>query len=270
VQEQRLETVPLDLIDEPATPSRLAIEESSLHELARSIARLGLLEPVGLQPIDGTGRYRLVYGHRRLRAVQHLGWYDVPAIILPDHLSEAEARQHENSQRVQLTPVEEAREIARWIDAGTTLPAIASILGKSDAWVAARYRLLRYPDDVLDAIHRHGLPLSVADQLARVEHAGYRQYLLDDAVAHGATAATAAVWVQHYEANRARVEANADTVEQVAATRASFVVTVPCEYCDTPTDLQRSRVWRLCPDCTLGLQRARAGLPQEDPRHVRA
>lgn len=255
--EQKLAHVPLDKIAEPADPSRLVIEESSLHELAASISRLGLLEPIGLQAIPGTDRYQLVYGHRRLRAVHHLGWFDVPAIILPAHLSEAEARQHENSQRVQLTPVEEAKEIHRWLGQGQSIDTVASILGKSPTWVMQRHRLLRYPDDLLGAVHAHGLALAVADQLAHVEHAGYRVHLIDEALRHGATAATAAAWVQHYHANKARVEANTETVEQIAQERHAYKIVAPCEYCGTDTELQQSRVWRLCPTCTSGLVQAR-------------
>lgn len=270
MHEHKLEHVQTDLIDEPVTPSRIHIDEASLHELARSIGRLGLLEPIGVQLIPQTGRYRLVYGHRRFRACQHLGWFTIPSILLPAHLSEAEARQHENAQRVQLTPVEEAREIARWLDTGKSPAAVASMLGKSETWVVQRHRLLRYPDDLLTAIHTHGLALVVADILARVEHDGYRQYLTDEALRNGATSATAAAWVQHWEANRARVEANQNTIEELAVQRLTYRVTVPCEYCDSPTDLERSRVWRLCPECTQGLTAARAGKTATEPGHVHA
>lgn len=254
--ERTLSNIQVDLIDEPRVPSRITIEEHSLTELAHSILRLGLLEPIGLQPIGDGPRYQLVYGHRRLRAVRHLGWYTIPAVILPATLSEAEARQHENAQRVQLTPVEEAQEIRRWLDSGQSLHNVASILGKSETWVAQRQRLLRYPDDVLGAVHVHGLALAVADQLARIEHDGYRRQMLDEAIRHGATAAVASAWVQHYEANRPRLEANTDTVEQIAQERHSYRIVTPCEYCGSETDLQSSRVWRLCPPCTQGLQQA--------------
>lgn len=260
--------VQLDKIDEPDEPSRLSLDEPSLHELAASLARLGLLEPIGLQPLPPSDRFRLVYGHRRFRAARHLGWYTIPAVILPAHLDETEARQAENGQRVQLTPVEEARELRRWHTRGDSIADIASRVGKSETWVHHRLRLLRYPDDILEAIHTHQLPLAVADLLAQIEHAGYRAHMTDDAIRHGASAATAACWLAHYQTDRARLEHNMNTVEEIAARRATWKMYSPCEYCGTEAELQTTRIWRLCPDCTAGLLQARRDLAGQETPHA--
>jgi ParB/RepB/Spo0J family partition protein len=264
-----LRIVPVDLIDEPPTPSRLDIDEAAIHELAASIAAHGLLEPIGLKPDATTGRFRLVYGHRRLLAIRTLGRYDVAALILPEHLSEEAARQHENNQRVQLTPLEEARELRRWHDQGDSVLAIAARVNRSTSWVQQRLRLLRYPDDVLTAIHKHGLALGVADLLSQIEHPGYRELMLTDALANGASATTVAVWLQHYFANQARIEANTNTVAEIAATRDSYRIMAPCEYCAAPTELQQTRMWRLCPECSQGLRAAIATAHQEANGHAR-
>jgi ParB/RepB/Spo0J family partition protein len=264
-----LRHLPVDLIDEPHTPSRIDIDEAGIHELAASIATQGLLEPIGVKPAGDSGRFRLVYGHRRLLAVRTLGRFDIAALILPETVSEEAARQHENNQRVQLTPVEEARELRRWHDAGESHLAIAARVSRSLTWVQQRLRLLRYPDDVLTAVHKHGLPLAVADLLSQITHQGYRELMTSDALAHGASSTTVACWLQHYLANQARIEANNDMVAEIAANRHTYKVMAPCEYCGDPTDMQLTHLWRLCRHCTDGLRKALAAQEEETTHHAR-
>jgi len=246
----------LDQIAPPTNPSRTSIDENALLELASSIDRVGMLEPIGVKEQAGPPAYRIVYGHRRYLAVQSLGWYTIKAEILSADLDESAARLAENTQRVDLTPVEEAREIQRDREQGLSIPAIATRHKKSETWVSNRVRLLAYPDDLLEAVHRGHLTISVADMFSHIDHAGYRQHMILQATDHGCTAATAAVWVAHYKQERARIIHNHEAVEDVARRRDSFVVTSPCEYCDSPTRLEDSRVWRLCPDCTGALRDA--------------
>lgn len=264
----RLALVPVDLINEPEHPSRLAIQPEQLYELESSIARLGLLQPIGVHALPASDRYALAYGHRRLLCVRRLGWFEVPALILPAGLSEADARQHENSQRVQLTPLEEAYELQALRDQGRSIPDLAHRANRSESWVTQRLRLLAYPPDILDAVHLRHLPLAVADQLAQVTHPSYRAQLTTEALDHGASARTAAAWVAHYLTDQARIEANTDTIEQIVARRDAFRVTAACDYCDEHSDLASTRTWRLCARCSAGLIGAKSPNPQEEARHA--
>lgn len=250
--------LPVDQIDEPLDPSRLSIDEQELAELAASMARLGLLEPIGVRYTDDPDRYALIYGHRRHRAARSLGWHTIPALILPADVSELEARQAENNQRVQLTPVEEAHELQRYRRDGRTVHHIAHATGRTVTWVNARLRLLAYPDDLLTAIHTRALPLAVADLLAQIDHPTYRARLTSDAIDNGATATTVSVWLQHYLSDRPRIQANADTIDDIIARRADYRIMAPCEYCGQHEELTRTRLWRLCQDCTTGLVNATA------------
>lgn len=249
----KTELVPLDRIREPQNPSRLAMDLDAIAELASSIARQGLLQPIGLKPIGDGAELEIVYGHRRYTAVRSLGWYTIPAVLLPADISELDARQAENSQRVQLTPVEEAYELLRYQEQGHTVAQIAARVSRSPHWVAERLRLLAFPDNILGAIHAHGLPLSVAAHLSTVDHDSYRENLIQEALRHGATAATAASWVQHYHAERPRLIANQTTVDEIAARRGDYRILSPCEYCGDQTDLELTRSWRLCASCSDAL-----------------
>lgn len=264
-----LEHVNLDAILEPPHQLRATIDSLSLRELADSIARVGLLEPIGLAPADDGARFTIIYGHRRFLACRLLAWQTIPALIHDGHADPVDIALAENLHRTELTPVEEARALRALQDRGHTLDELAHVSRKSDSWVDGRLRLLDYPDDLQAAIHAHGLPLTVAAHLAQIDHAPYREYLTRDAVAHGATARTVSSWVQHYLAERERVIANTDTVEQIAAQRADFVILAPCDYCGTRENLEHTRSWRLCSPCSTALREAQRTASPEPPDNGR-
>lgn len=72
-------------------------ELGDIHGLAKSIGEIGLLQPIGV-----TSAMQLVWGERRLRACEELGWKDIPAVVDPsldDTLRAMTAQQHENTCR---------------------------------------------------------------------------------------------------------------------------------------------------------------------------
>ena len=74
-----LRELPVDnIVPNPLQP-RTHINEAELAELASSIEASGLLQPVVVRP--RTGKYELIAGERRWRAVQRLGWPKIPAVI---------------------------------------------------------------------------------------------------------------------------------------------------------------------------------------------
>jgi len=120
-------------------------DERSLEELASSIARHGVLQPVLVEPAE-EGKYRLLIGERRLRAAAKAGLSQVPAVVLDEPLrpDEAlEARLVENLQREGLDPLDEAEAYAALKEMGVKVSAIARRIGKSRPYVSKRMRLLR-------------------------------------------------------------------------------------------------------------------------------
>ncbi len=85
-------------------------EDSSLDDLARSIAEQGLLNPPTLRQ-TAVGRYEVVAGQRRILACQQLGWQHIPAIVR-DNLTDGQAiaiSLIENVQRADMNPMDKAR-----------------------------------------------------------------------------------------------------------------------------------------------------------------
>jgi hypothetical protein len=102
--------IPINSID---VTERRRENYGDIAGLAAGIDRIGLLVPI-LVDKSAPGRYRLVFGGRRLRAMQMLKWDTVPAFIR-DQLTEAEFREielEENENRLQLTEREKARRFS--------------------------------------------------------------------------------------------------------------------------------------------------------------
>ncbi|MGQ9371204.1 ParB/RepB/Spo0J family partition protein [Azospirillum sp. ST 5-10] len=165
----RLLEIDLDRIARNPDQPRRRFDEEALAELARSIERHGLKQPVLVQEA-GEGAYRLVAGERRLRACALLGRRTVFAIVTdgdPDELALIE-----NIQRVDLDALELARAFARLVERhGYTHEALGQAIGRSQADVTRTLSILRLPEAVL-AEYADGdrrVPKSVLTEIAAVD-----------------------------------------------------------------------------------------------------
>ncbi len=144
--------LPLRLIDIRPNQPRKQFDEASLEELANSIAKNGVLQPILVRrTVD---RYEIIAGERRFRAAQAAGLTEIPAVAI--EATDAEAARYaliENVQRKDLNPHEEAAAFRQLRDEyGMTQEQIAEDVGKSRAAVANAMRLLELPDSVLEML----------------------------------------------------------------------------------------------------------------------
>ncbi len=134
----------------PQQPRKVFSDEE-LAELAHSIKENGLLQPLLVRPAPGAlGKYELVAGERRLRAVQKLGWQEVPAVTREvDDDTLLVLALVENLQREALNPMEEAEGYQVLMDKhGLSHEGIGRSVGKSRSTVANMVRLLQLPAPV--------------------------------------------------------------------------------------------------------------------------
>lgn len=132
----------------PAQP-RQNFDEDSIAELADSIRKHGVLQPVLLRPLAG-GQYELIAGERRWRAAQRAQLHVLPALVRePDDSGSAELALIENVQREDLNAVEEAEGYRALIERfGHGPDDIARLVGKSRSHIANLLRLLDLPEGV--------------------------------------------------------------------------------------------------------------------------
>ena len=108
--------LPLDALQPGRYQPRTRMDESALQELADSITRHGIMQPLVVRPL-GEGRYEIIAGERRFRAARLAGLEEVPVQVreVSDQNALAMAL-IENIQREDLNPLEEAQAIRRLID----------------------------------------------------------------------------------------------------------------------------------------------------------
>ena len=161
--------VPLSRIQEAPDAPRRSYADESIGRLADSIRLHGLLSPLLVRQVSG-GRYQLVAGARRLRALRLLnrGWAE--AILLTGSPCDcALIALVENMQREQLHFLDVAAACRAILDRyPITQERLAAGLSVSPSALANRLRLLRLPPGVQDALRRHGLSERHARALLRL------------------------------------------------------------------------------------------------------
>jgi ParB family chromosome partitioning protein len=159
------------IVPNRAQPRR-NFSETELAELAASIRENGLLQPLVVRPIvEAPGRYELVVGERRFRAVSSLGWEDVP-VVVRDANDETMLvlALVENLQREALNPLEEAEGYAALTDKyELSHQDIAKAVGKDRSTVANVLRLLKLPPSVRKLVEDGSLTQGHARALLALE-----------------------------------------------------------------------------------------------------
>jgi ParB family chromosome partitioning protein len=166
---ERIKELDLDSIEANPHQPRERFADAQLEELAESIRRHGVLQPVVVR--RNSGRYQLVVGERRYRASKIAGRKTIPAIVRDvgdeDTLKLALL---ENLQREDLTPIEEARGYAALRDEfGFTVKETAEILGKDRSTVANTIRLLNLPRGVIELLEQGKLTAGHARAILAIE-----------------------------------------------------------------------------------------------------
>jgi ParB family chromosome partitioning protein len=163
-------TVPIRAIKISGRQPRKNFSGDALEELARSIQRKGVLQPILVQPA-GSDEYTVVAGERRFRAAKLAGLMEIPVLVRNfSELERTEIALIENLQREDLSPVEEAQGYKTLIDVGNlTQEEVAQRVGKNRTTVANSLRLLRLPDEILEALDKGRVSAGHARALLSVQ-----------------------------------------------------------------------------------------------------
>ena len=131
---------------------RLVFDQQALLELAKSIEQHGIIQPLVLRKVGD--KYEIIAGERRLKAAKIVGLKQVPAVLMElSDKDSAEVAILENTQRTNLTPIEEARAYKKLIDSGYLIQdQLASRMGKSQSAVSNKLRLLNLSYAVQEAL----------------------------------------------------------------------------------------------------------------------
>ncbi len=153
-EDERIQKLKIGQIQANPDQPRKHFDEQSILELAESIKRYGIIQPLVVSPGNASGDYLLVAGERRLRAAQAAGLESVPAIVrTAKELEQLEIALVENVQRVDLDPIEQAVSIQRLHDQfNISYSDTAKRLGKAETTINNVVRLLQLPEAARQAL----------------------------------------------------------------------------------------------------------------------
>ncbi len=166
-----LKRLPVHLVQRGKYQPRRDMREEALKDLADSIKKQGVVQPIVVRPVaGGTGaeqRYEIIAGERRWRAAQMAGLDTVPAVVrdVPDKTAIAMAL-IENIQRADLNPLEVAEAMQRLIsEFEMTHQEAAEAVSRSRAAVTNLLRLLELSREVQDMVRKGALEMGHARAL---------------------------------------------------------------------------------------------------------
>jgi ParB family chromosome partitioning protein len=162
--------IPISNIDGNPFQPRTHFDEQALEELAVSIRKLGIVQPLTVRE-SGNGRFQLIAGERRLRAARLAGLTHVPAFIrTADDQAMLELALVENIQREDLDAVDVAISFQRLIEeCKLTQEQLSERVGKQRSTISNYLRLLRLPAEIQLGIKNKHLMMGHARTLINIE-----------------------------------------------------------------------------------------------------
>lgn len=172
VAPDKLQQLPVELLQRGQFQPRRQIDKEALDDLANSIAKQGVLQPIVARKLP-SGDYEIIAGERRWRAAQQAQLDRVPVVVR--ELSDEDAMVIgliENLQREDLSPIEEARGMQRLIEEFTmTHQQVADSVSRSRAAVSNLLRLLSLQSDVSSLLEQGQLDMGHARALLSLDEA---------------------------------------------------------------------------------------------------
>ena len=169
-----------DLTRNPYQP-RQHFSEEKLDELANSIKKNGIIQPIAVRPNKTVNnKYEIVAGERRWIAAQRAGLHEIPVRILD--LSDVESLEVaivENIQRDDLNPIEEARGYKRLNEEFKyDHESISKLMSKSRSHISNTLRLLTLPHDVIAMLEEGTLTSGQARPLIGIGNASIAEEIV--------------------------------------------------------------------------------------------
>ncbi len=231
---------------------REAQDDDHVIELASSIARHGLLEPIVVEELSPT-TYQLVAGFHRLAACVRNRWSMIPANIRKkqDHVPTRSLALVENICRKEMSLSEETEAVAHLHDVEKLSPSeICQLVGKSRAWVDRRLALPNLDPEVAGACFENLISLSMAETISQVENEGVRRQILNEAIYGRRTHGQVKELIRLYEEAPGMEDAIQKGVDTAAQLKETQQPTKPCAACGASRPiLELANIWVCAAGC---------------------
>lgn len=174
-ENERIQKIAVELLLPNPDQPRSVFDDDALRELAASIERYGIVQPLVVSPKGE--KYLIIAGERRWRASQIAGLKALPALVrTSQELEVLEIALVENIQRVDLSPLEQAVSIERLHQQfNLNYKEIAHRLGKAETTVNNIVRLLQLPDAARDSLNKKEISEGHARQILALKDMPHQQ-----------------------------------------------------------------------------------------------
>jgi ParB family chromosome partitioning protein len=268
--------IALELIDEPSLAIRETMDMDALEDLTRSIKEVGVLQAIAVE--QHGGRFKILAGHRRYLGATRAELKTIPAVIRDTtEVSGAAVTCHENANREDVNPAEEARYLAQLLEqeCGGDVDRLCALTRQLRSYVEGRLLLLAGDPDVFDALRQRRISMAVARELNKVTDRGYRMMYLDAAIRGGATARIVQEWRTQSQAMAPADAPPASSGANQYSGLPAPVTTMTCLCCRSdqePWNMELIPVHRRCRGMFVDpllarLDRVMSGQFEEEVRH---
>jgi ParB family chromosome partitioning protein len=241
----------LDLIDIADNANgRAELDDARAKALANQLEHEPLLHPITVRRAGE--RFQLIAGRHRLAAFSILQRTTIPVhVVDADDLRAATLRLAENVSRSQISPVEEATQLATLVEAHPNgVDGVARDLARPVSWILDRLDIMAWPSELIHHVHAGRIKLASAKILARIPDATIRDLRIHDAATHGCSARTAQLWLQTYHHELNEQPNVAENAACFPSTQYLTETRVLCFACKALEKLERTHTYRICNACT--------------------
>ena len=162
--------IPVGMIEANPYQPRNDFEQEALSDLAASIEKVGIIQPITVCKIDN-GKFRLIAGERRFRASKLAGLNEIPAFIriAESDMAMLQMALIENIQREDLNPIDVSLSFKRLVDEfSLTQEELSNKVGKKRSTVTNYLRLLKLPVEIQAALRDGQISMGHARALIAV------------------------------------------------------------------------------------------------------
>jgi ParB family chromosome partitioning protein len=202
--QREFKELPLAAIDPPELDARLDRDRDKLEELAKDIAKRGVILPIAVVRMGD--RYEVVDGQTRYLAAERAQLATIPAMIYPSKDVALEGVKYAaNLHRIDMSPAEEAVFFNELLskECGNDFEQLCTLVGRGEAYVDNRLALLNGDDEIFNAVRTNQIKLGVAAELNKIPDESWRRWYLHHAIRGGATVAMVTGWVSEWRSTHA-------------------------------------------------------------------
>lgn len=226
-------------------------DDDHIAELALSIAKHGLLQPIVVTPCND-GYYQLQAGFHRLLAVKRLGWKHIEAHVRQDETGSTKNIAFvENLLRKQMTLEEEVKAVSYLHnEENMSIGQICEATGKSVAWVQKRLMIPNLPQEVKDELLEGRISVSHAEIIATLDDEGARDLVINAVVQQKLSRRQTEELVAIYKNTPSiglAIDAARETEEKISQT--GKIPQRTCDLCQRYWNLADMHMLVICPTC---------------------